>query len=147
MPAFREKGGTYAQEDFIDPSTYYIFQRAFLNIFRKKNKKKNFLIPVHRIIVFSSCLLVMMLLTKCLPVVLIPKQLLVTAMRNDMIDHSCFRVPRRRLPQTFRTQRMRPEERFTGLLPSSSISAGTCAPYHFRMHLQMFRAVQLSWLD
>ncbi len=43
--------------------------------------------------VFSSCLLIVMLLTKRLPVASIPEEFLITSMRCDMVDDGCLHVP------------------------------------------------------
>lgn len=43
--------------------------------------------------VFSSCLLIVMFLTKRLPVALIPEELLITSMRSDVVHDGCLHVP------------------------------------------------------
>ena len=67
--------------------------------------------------------LIMVRLTKRLPVILIPEQFLITPVRNDMIDYCCR--SKFVFPETFHTQRVQTEEQFSGLAPSGIITSGS----------------------
>ena len=73
----------------------------------------------------AACLSVVTILTKRLPVLLIPEQFFITPVRYDMIDYCCrgdsvFR-------ETLCAQRMLPEETLSGLAPSGIITSDSSA--------------------
>ena len=69
--------------------------------------------------VFQAGLLIVVCLTQRLPVILIPEQLLISAMRLDMIHHRCFHVST--LNHALNTQWMGGEELLAGLLPGAAV--------------------------
>lgn len=83
----------------------------------KKIKKILFFssVPIFGGLVLCPGLRVMALLTQSLPVAPIPEQLLVTAVRNDVVNNCCFGVLT--LRHTLDAQRMGFEILLAGLLP------------------------------
>lgn len=49
-------------------------------------------VSVHRVFVLSPCFLIMTRLTKCLPVIQIPHQIIITTMRNDVVNDCCRNI-------------------------------------------------------
>ena len=70
--------------------------------------------------VFSSCLLIVMLLTKRLPVASIPEEFLITSMRCDMIHDGCLHIPT--FLEALLTKGMLPQEQPRLLLPPASVT-------------------------
>ena len=66
----------------------------------------------------------MALLTQSLPVAPIPEQLLISAVRNDVVNNCCFGVLT--LRHTLDAQRMGFEVLLAGLLPFSAVPSGGC---------------------
>ena len=76
---------------------------------------------VLRIAILRPGLSVMAGLAERLPVVLIPEQFLISAVRNDVVDNRRFDVPSFR--SAFDAERMRPQEPFAFPLPGFSVSS------------------------
>ena len=99
-------------------------------------------VMVGRSAVLASCFDVVMVFTKALPVALIPEQLLVATVGDDVIHHRCFGVPS--LPHALHTQWMALEVGFACLLPSAAIATLGCGTCHLRVKRQVLYAVQLA---
>lgn len=78
-------------------------------------------------------------MAKGLPVAPVPEELLVTTMRNDVIDIRCLHEPS--FLHALHTQRVRLKILLPGLAPSSSVTSSGSGPYLFRMLSRMFIAV------
>ena len=78
-----------------------------------------------------SCFYVMMMPAQALPVALIPEQLLVTTVRNNVMHNRCFGIAS--LLPAFRTQRVALKERFACLLPAAAIAALCGRPCYLRV--------------
>ena len=78
------------------------------------------LVGVFRSAVLSAGLLVMTGLTKRLPVRVTPHQVMVTTMRNDMVNDHCGHELA--LRQTLHAQRMLPQVRFADTLPLAAVA-------------------------
>ena len=81
---------------------------------------------------------------KGLPVTLVPEQLRVAPMRNDVIHKRRLCVSS--LPQALLTQRMDVQECFTGFTPSAAVATAACRPRMLRVHSLMLLAVHLARL-
>ena len=77
-------------------------------------------VVILRVAILRPGLPVMALLAEWLPVVLIPEELLISAVRNDMINYCCLDVSSRL--GAFSTKRMNLKEPFAFLLPLLSVS-------------------------
>lgn len=77
------------------------------------------LIPVLRMAVLISCLLVVAPLTESLPVGFVPEELRITAMWNDVVNYSCLRV--HALFHAFLAKRMSRKVTLTRFLPAPAI--------------------------
>ena len=76
---------------------------------------------VRRRLVLSSRLHTVMTMAEGLPVVPVPEELLITTMRDDMVDIRCLHVPS--FLHALHTQRMRLKVLLPGFLPSSSVAS------------------------
>ena len=76
--------------------------------------------------------------TKGLPVALIPEQILVTTVGNNVIHNRCFGIAS--LLSAFRTKRVALKERFTCLLPAAAIAALCGRPCYLRVERLVFLA-------
>ena len=111
----------------IIPLYILSWERVFGRYQFEKNIKKYFTltsIPIFRILILCPGLRVMALFTQSLPVAPIPKQLLVTAVRNDVVNDRSFGVLT--LHHTLDAQRMGFEVLLAGLLPFGTVSSGCC---------------------
>ena len=77
-------------------------------------------IPIDGISVFRPCLAVVAELAKSLPVALVPHQMRITTVRNDMVDHGRCREPS--LCFATHTQRMPAEVRLAEPLPPAAVA-------------------------
>ena len=77
-------------------------------------------IPIDGISVFRPCLAVVAGLAKSLPVALVPHQMRITTVRNDMVDHGRCREPS--LCFATHTQRMPAEVRLAEPLPPAAVT-------------------------
>ena len=77
-------------------------------------------IPIDRISVFRPCLAVVAGLAKSLPVALVPHQMRITTVRNDMVDHGRCREPS--LCFAPHTQGMPAEVRLAQSLPLAAVA-------------------------
>ena len=107
--------------------------------------KKKELVPVLRRLVLSPCLHAVMTVAQGLPVTPIPKELLVTTMRNDMVNVRCLNVPS--FLHALHAQRVCLDVLLPGFPPSCSVPSARSGPHLFRMQCCMFRAVFLSLWD
>lgn len=82
-------------------------------------------ILVHRLPVVLSCLAIVTQLAKWLPVALVPKQLLVASMRNDMINNGCS-LESAVLGAMF-APRVDGEEATASFAPTAVITTSSCA--------------------
>ena len=98
-----------------------------------------FSIPVFRSAVLIPRLEVMVLFAEALPVRPIPEQLLVTAVRDDMVYHGGFHIPS--LFHALDTQRIGVQVLFSCLLPCPSVPSAAGRPYRFRMEALVFLTV------
>ena len=115
--------------DFFWPKISVVYEFLFL--------KKS--VPVFWHLILCPCLLIMALLTKGLPVVLIPEERLIASMRNDMVYHRRFCIfP---LLHAVHAQRMGSKIRLAGFLPRSTIATAGSGPYLFRMQSFVLFAV------
>lgn len=105
-------------------------------------QQKSSSIRVHWFRVFSSCLLIVMLLTKRLPVVLIPKELLISTVRHDVVDDRCLHVPS--FPLAHTTKRMRCEKSPALLLPPAAIPTACSRPGNLRVKRQVLLTIFTS---
>ena len=76
--------------------------------------------------------------TERLPIALIPEQLLVAAVGDNVIHNCCFGVASRL--STFRTQRVALKERFACLLPATAVAALCGRPCYLWMERLVFLA-------
>lgn len=78
-----------------------------------------------------------------LPVAPVPEELLVTTVRNDMVDVCCLHIPA--FLHALYTQWVGLKVMLPGFLPSATIASTTCTPHFFRMHwlmcLTVFRSI------
>ena len=87
-------------------------------------------ISVCRTAVLVSCFYVMIMSAQALPIALIPEQLLVTTVGNNVIHNRCFGIAS--LLPSLRTQRVALKERFACLLPAAAIAALCGRPCYLR---------------
>ena len=90
-----------------------------------------FSVLILRGVIVSPCLNAVMPVTERLPVVLIPEQGVVTAMRNDMIHIRCLDVAS--LFHAFHAQRMRFKITLAGFVPCSTVTSAACGAYILRV--------------
>ena len=76
--------------------------------------------------------------TQWLPIALIPEQLLVTTVGNNVIHNRCFGIAS--LLPAFRTQWVALKERFACLLPAAAIATLRSRPYYLRVERLVFLA-------
>lgn len=100
------------------------------------------LIVVDRISFLCHRFSVMALLAKTLPVCPVPEQLWITAVRHDVVNHSCSGVSP--LFHADNAQWMRLQICSARLLPPTAVAASGCRPHLFRMQCPVFRTVFLS---
>lgn len=109
-----------------------------------KKIKKYFLIPICGMNILGQSLPVMVFLAKRLPVTSIPKQALISSMRNDVVYHS--RLPVSAFLLAHHTQGVRGEVLFPGLLPCSVVSAASRTAHLLRMEgLVLFTELSSAW--
>ena len=77
-----------------------------------------------------------------LPVALIPEELLISTVRNNVVDVRCLHVPT--FLYALHTQRVRLKVLLPGLLPSSTITSTRSRPYLFRVHRLVTVTILLS---
>ena len=103
-----------------------------------------FLVPVLRVVVFSSCFDAVMSVAESLPVVLIPEQDAVTAMRYDVVNVSCLNVSPRL--HALNTQRMCFKVSFSSFVPCAAVTTAACGACILRVKcfvlLTVFRAIR-----
>ena len=100
---------------------------------------------VLRHLVLSPRLDTVMTMAEGLPVTPVPEELLITAMRNDVVNVRCLHVPS--YLRALHAQRVRLKVLLPGFPPSRSVTSARCGPHLFRMQCCMFRAVFLSLWD
>lgn len=100
------------------------------------------LIPICRSAVKPSGFLIMARLTQALPITLIPEQLLITSVRDHMVNHLGLNILS--VPHTLLAQRMLSKICLACLLPTAAVAALACRTCVFRMLPLMFGAVFLS---
>ena len=82
---------------------------------------------IHWMHVFMHGLPIMTPFAQGLPVTPIPKELLVTTMRNDMVNVRCLNVPS--FLHALHAQRVHLEELLPGFLPGGSIASARSGPH------------------
>ena len=101
-------------------------------------------VPVLRVVVFSSCYDSVMSVAESLPVVLIPEQDAVAAMRYDMVNVSCLDVSPRL--HALNTQRMCFKVSFSSFVPCAAVTTAACGACILRVKcfvlLTVFRAIR-----
>lgn len=90
-------------------------------------------------------LLIVTWLTEALPVALIPEQLLVSAMRNNVIHHSCLGIAS--LLHALHTQWMFPKVRFAYSLPLAGIASAAGRSDSLRVQCFVLLTVFRSWFN
>ena len=108
------------RERNFTPLYYIDFSEGKLSDSPEKNLK-NFSIAIFRIAVLCPGFPVVALLAQCLPVALVPEQVLIPSVRDDMI-HNC-RFPISAILHASDTERMGIEILSAGFLPSSAVSS------------------------
>ena len=88
-------------------------------------------VVVHRCLILAPCLLVMAALAKGTPVAPVPEQVLITAMRDDVVDDGRSGVLA--LLHALLAERVRLQEQPAGFLPRTVIASAGSRPYFFRM--------------
>lgn len=73
-------------------SLYYIGFSEGIFMGSQKIFLKIFSVPIDRVDIFGQGLFIMARLTQGLPVLTVPEQLLISSMRNDMINHRSLGV-------------------------------------------------------
>ena len=81
-------------------------------------------------------------LTQRLPVVLIPEQLLIASVRNDVVNHRCLH--KSAVSFAHNTQRIVAKIPPAFLLPFARVTARGGRPFHFRMQRLVFITIFLS---
>ena len=117
---------------------YIRFFRGFLAT-RFSGKMKFFSVPVFRGLVLCPSLDIMVFLTENLPVAPIPEQLLISAVRNNVIDHCGFSILA--LRHTPDAQGVSRKIGFTDFLPRTTVSSTHSTPYFLRMQRFVLLAV------
>ena len=82
---------------------------------------------IFRHLVFSPSFDTVVAVAKGLPVVPVPEELLITTMRNDVVDVRCLHVPS--FLHALHTHRVRLKVLLPGLAPSSSVTSSGSGPY------------------
>ena len=93
-------------------------------------------------LILSPGLDAVVLVAQGLPVALVPEELGVSTMRNDVVDVGCLHVPP--FLHAFHAQWVYLKVLLPGFLPSSTVSPTRCGPYLFRMHRLVSVAILLS---
>lgn len=99
---------------------------------------------VRRVRILIPCFYIMMLLAKRLPILLIPEQLVVTSMRNDMIHNRCFYKLTFLLALDTKDVLWSCKEPGSCFLPLTSVATLTRALPITTMHGGMLAAIALS---
>ena len=97
---------------------------------------------VRRRLVFSARLHAVVTVAQGLPIAPVPEQLLVTTVRNDVVDVRRLNVPA--FLHTLHTQRVRLKVQLPGFLPCCSVTPARSGSYLFRMHRLVPIAILLS---
>ena len=97
---------------------------------------------VRRRLVLTPRLHTMVPMTQGLPVASIPEELVVSTVRNDVVDVRRLNVPA--FLHALHTQRVRLKVLFPGFLPCCSVTSARSWPNLFRMHCLVTVAVLLS---
>lgn len=95
--------------------------------------------------IFGESLPVMALLAERLPVILIPEELLISAVRNDVVDDCRLDVSSGL--GTFGTQRMCLKEPLAFSLPGLPVSPDVCRPHLFRVLWSVYLTVLSTGRD
>ena len=95
-----------------------------------------------RRLILTPRLHAVMAMTQGLPVTPVPEELLVTTMRNNVVNVRCLRVPS--FLHALHTQWVRLKVLLPGLLPSSTITSTRSRPYLFRVHRLVTVTILLS---
>ena len=83
-----------------------------------------------------------MAMAQGLPVALVPEELLVTTMRNDVIDIRCLHEPS--FLHALHAQRVCLKVLLPGFLPRTAVASARSRPYLFWMHRLVSFAILLS---
>ena len=97
------------------------------------------LVMIHRCLILTSRFHAVVTVAQGLPVALVPEQLRITTMRDDMVNVRCLHIPA--FLHALHTQRMCLQESFSCFPPSTAIASTTCTPHFFRMHWLMYLTV------
>lgn len=97
---------------------------------------------VGRAAVLSSGLFIVAWLAQALPVLLVPEQRHVAAMRSDVINHRCLRVFA--MSHTLCAKRMLFKVHLACCPPSAVVASLACRAGSFGMHTQVFPAILIT---
>ena len=89
------------------------------------------LLLIYRSLILAPCLSVMAALAQRTPVAPVPEQVLITAMRNDVVDDGSSGVLA--VLHAFLAERVYLQEKPAGLLPRPVIASAGSRPYFLRM--------------
>ena len=97
----------------------------------RHNFSKNFSVPIFRPAILVARLEIVVLFAQALPVALIPEQLLVSTMRNDVVNHSGLHIPS--FLHALDAQGMRVEILLSCLLPCAVVASAASRPHFLRV--------------
>ena len=101
------------------------------------------LVMIHRCLILTSRFHAVVTVPQGLPVALVPEQLRITTVRDDMVNVRCLHIPA--FLHALHTQRMCLQKDFSGFPPCIAISTTTCTAYlsgmQRFMHLAVFHSI------
>ena len=100
------------------------------------------IVTVCRSAVLAPGLFIVARLAQALPVALVPKHILITSVRSDVVNDCCRGVSS--LLQALGTERMLLKVSLADLLPCGGVAALACCPSVFGMHRLMLSTILLS---